>query len=215
MMTLTGCGVTPNAQRNFSKDTRLIMDVAIGHVFDTHEIFKLNTLQTLANLKCLKYASHYQQQWSAFAPIVANTLGEFGADTLQFLWNLADYQAQNTFGFTIDAPPNIASAQCSPPSTQQEKDYSRLRGLKYHENCLRLLTCVFEGVTTRIIGQTFNLTCSPDYHTWLETTRHNWLPILTQFDVFSQDVSLSQDSNPSPNDPTQLSQYSPSPQPTT
>ncbi len=136
MMTLTGCGVTPNAQRNFSKDTRLIMDVTIGHVFDTHHNFKSNTLQTLANSKCLKYASRYQQQRLAFAPIVANTLGQFGADTLQFLWNLADYQAQYTFGFTIDAPPNIASAQCSPPSTQQEIDYRRLRGLKYHENSI-------------------------------------------------------------------------------
>jgi len=44
MMTLTGCGVIPNAQRNFSEDTRLIMDVTIGHVFDTHHNFKPNTL---------------------------------------------------------------------------------------------------------------------------------------------------------------------------
>jgi hypothetical protein len=58
----------------------------------------------------------------AFAPIVANTLGQFGADTPQVLWNLADHQAQNTFGFTIDSPANVALAQCSPPSTQQEND---------------------------------------------------------------------------------------------
>jgi len=211
MMTLTGCGVTPNAQRNFSTDTRLIMDVTIGHVFDTHHNFKPNTLQNMANSKCLKYATHYQRQRLAFAPIVANTLGQFGADTLQVLWNLADHQAQNAFGFTIDSPANVALSQCSPPSTQQENDYRRLRGLKYHENRLRLLTCVFEGVTTRIIGQTFNLTCSPDYHRWLETTRHNWLPILPPFDVCSQDPSSSQDSNPSQNDPTQ---YNPSSQPT-
>jgi hypothetical protein len=211
MMTLTGCGVTPNAQRNFSTDTRLIMDVTIGHVFDTHHNFKPNTLQNMANSKCLKYATHYQRQRLAFAPIVANTLGQFGADTLQVLWNLADHQAQNAFGFTIDSPANVALSQCSPPSTQQENDYRRLRGLKYHENRLRLLTCVFEGVTTRIIGQTFNLTCSPDYHRWLETTRHNWLPILPPFDVCSQDPSSSQVSNPSQNDPTQ---YNPSSQPT-
>ncbi len=59
MMTLTGCGVTPNAQRNFSTDTRLIMDVTIGHVFDTHHNFKPNTLHNMANSKCLKYATHY------------------------------------------------------------------------------------------------------------------------------------------------------------
>ena len=171
------------------------MDVTIGHVFNTHHNFKANTLKNLANSKieskCLKYETHYQRQRLAFAPIVANTLGQFGTDTLQVLWNLADHQAQNAFGFSIDSPANVALAQCSPPSTQQENDYRRLRGLKYHENRLRLLICVFEGVTTRIIGQTFNLTCSPDYHRWLETTRHNWLPILPAFDVSSQDQSLS------------------------
>jgi hypothetical protein len=56
--------------------------------------------------KRLKYAEHYQQHRLAFAPIVANTLGQFGADTLQFLWNLADYLAQSTFGFSIDSPAN-------------------------------------------------------------------------------------------------------------
>ena len=83
MMTLTGCGVTPNAQRNFSKYTRLIMDVTIGHVFDTQHNFRPNTLQQLANSICLKYASHYQRQRLAFALIVgANTLGRLGADTV-------------------------------------------------------------------------------------------------------------------------------------
>jgi hypothetical protein len=70
---------------------------------------------------------------------------------------------------------NVALAQ----STQQENDYRRLCCLKYHKNRLRLLTCVFEGVTTRIIGQTFNLTCSPDYHRWLETTCHQYYLLST------------------------------------
>ena len=87
-MPLIGCGVTPNAQRNFTVDTRLIMDVTIGHVFDT--------------------------------PIVANSLGQFGAGTLQFLWNLAYNQAKNTFGF-ITLPTNTTS-QSSPPFIQQEND---------------------------------------------------------------------------------------------
>ncbi len=56
------------------------------------------------------------------------------------------------------------------------------------------MTCVYEGVTTRIIGQTFNLTCSPEYHRWLETTSHNWSPlaIVPTFDLVSQDSNLSQ-----------------------
>ena len=91
------------AQRNFSVGIRLIMDVTIGHVFDTHHNFKPTTL---LNSKHLKYAEHYQRQRLAFAPIVANTLGQFGSDTLQLLWNLADHEAKTTFGFTIDFPVN-------------------------------------------------------------------------------------------------------------
>jgi hypothetical protein len=49
------------------------------------------------------------------------------------------------------------------------------------------LTCVLEGITTRIIGQTFNLTCSPDYTRWLEHTRHNWLSPLPTYDPASQE----------------------------
>ncbi len=103
MMALTGC-----AQCNFSVDARLIMDVTIGHVFDTHHNFKTNTLRSLSNSKCIKYTEHYQQQHLAFAPIVA--------DTLQVLRNLADHQGKNTFGFAIDLPANTTS-QFSPPST--------------------------------------------------------------------------------------------------
>ena len=94
MMTLTGCGVIPNAQHNFSVDTRLIMDVTIGHVFDTHYNFKANTFLSLSNSKHLKYAEYYQRQRLAFVQMVANTLGQFGTDTLQFLWNLADHEVK-------------------------------------------------------------------------------------------------------------------------
>jgi hypothetical protein len=74
MMTSTGCKVIPNAQRNFSANTRLILEVTIGHVFDTHHRFKPNRLQILANSKCVKYAEHYQRQRLAVAPIVDNSL---------------------------------------------------------------------------------------------------------------------------------------------
>jgi len=183
-MTLTRCGVSPNAQRNFSTDTRLIMDVTIGHVYDTHHQYKSDTLQRMTNSKNVKYAQHYQSQRLAFAPIVANSLGQFGADTLQFLWNLADNHAQSTTCISLVIPHSQSHA---PPSTQQDTDYRRLRGLTYHDNRLRLLTCVLEGITTRLIGQTFNLTCSPDYARWMEHTRHNWLPTLPTYDPASQD----------------------------
>ena len=151
------------------------MDVTTGHVFDIRHSFKTNTLRTLTNSKCFKYAAYYQRQRLAFAPIVATSLGQCGPDTLQFLWNLADHQSQTTFGFTINTQINTAF---SPPNTQQENDYRSLSGLKYHENRLKLLTCVFECITARIIGQAFNLTCSPDYYRWLEHTRDNWLAVL-------------------------------------
>ena len=113
MMTLTGCRVIPSSQRNLSADTRLIIDVTIGHVFDTHLDFKPNTLQNLATSKCLKYAEHYQRQCLAFTPIVANSLEQF--------WNLADHQAQNTFGFTIDSPANDTLSQLSPSENSTGK----------------------------------------------------------------------------------------------
>ena len=58
------------------------------------------------NSKCIQCVEHYQRQCLAFAPIVANSLGQFGTYSLQFLWNLADHQAKYTFGFTIDSPAN-------------------------------------------------------------------------------------------------------------
>jgi hypothetical protein len=36
------------------------MDVTIGHVFDSNENYKPNTLQDLTNSKCVKNARHYQ-----------------------------------------------------------------------------------------------------------------------------------------------------------
>jgi hypothetical protein len=149
---------------------------------------------SLSNSQCLKCVEHYQRQRLTLAPIVANTLGQCGSDTLQFLGNLADHEAKNTFGFTLDSSETENLSQTSLPSesTQQENDYIHLHGLKYHKNRLQLLTCVFEGVTTRIIGQTFDLTCSPDYHRCLETAPHNWSPIVPTFDLASQDSNLSQ-----------------------
>ena len=52
-----------------------------------------------------------------------------------------------------------------------------------HANCQRIFTCIFEGITTRIYGTTFNLTCSPQYTKWFEQLRHNWSAILPKIDV--------------------------------
>jgi hypothetical protein len=90
------------------------MDVIIGQVFDSIHNYKPNTLhslQDLTNSKCVKNARHYQQQKLAFAPSVAKFLGQFGADTLQLLWNLADHQAPTLLGFPMEgnAPTNLSN----------------------------------------------------------------------------------------------------------
>jgi hypothetical protein len=106
--------------------------------------------------------------------MVATTLGQFGPDLLHFLWNLADHHAKLTCGF------NIGTAVTT--SNEQAMDYRKLRGLKYHENRYRLLTCLYEEVATRVLGATFNLTCSPAYHQWLDRMCSNWPPVLPTTD---------------------------------
>ncbi len=52
-----------------------------------------------------------------------------------------------------------------------------------------------QGVTTRVLGATFNLTCSPAYHRWLDHMRSNWLPVLPTADPDSQGTSYTQTSS--------------------
>ena len=56
--------------------------------------------------KRLKYADLYQQQRLDFAPMVANTLGQCGPDCLQFLWILADNDAQTQLHQDLKCLPN-------------------------------------------------------------------------------------------------------------
>ncbi len=102
----------------------------------------------MESTKRRKYSQRYQCQGLLFAPMVANTLGQFGLDLLQFLWNLANHHAQLTCGFNMETAVNI--------SDEQAMDYSKLCCLKYSKNCLCLLTCLYDAVNTRILGATFN-----------------------------------------------------------
>jgi hypothetical protein len=119
MMTLSWCGLTPNPQLSFTSTTRLVMDITIGHTYTATHHFKPHTLQTMESTKRRKYSQHFQRQGLAFAPMVANTLGRFGPDLLQFLWNLANHNAQLTCGFNIETAVNISS--------EQAMDYRKLR----------------------------------------------------------------------------------------
>jgi hypothetical protein len=202
MMTLTGCGISPNLQLNLHSSTKLVMDVTIGHTYNMVHDFKPNNLRTMETTKRYKYDYHYLRQRLAFAPMVANTLGQCGPDLLQFLWNLADHHTRLNLGFSIETTNNL--------STQQSMDYRKLRGLKYHENRLRILTCVFEAAATRVFGSTFHLTCSPAYHGWLNNIRHNWLPLLPTTDP-TPPASPSQSPPPSNSPPPPPPSYTPQP----
>ena len=185
MMTFSGGCVRENQRLNFNKNTRLIMDVTIGHVFDTRHFFKRRNIQAMETKKRRKYAEHYQQQRLAFAPMVANTLGQLGPDCLQFLWILADNDAQIQLHPDLESLPNDITTQGN-NNSPYSIDSQRQRGRKYHDNRLRLLTCIFEAVTERIFGATFHLSNSKHYRDWLKQTRHNWQTSIPAYDLSTQ-----------------------------
>ncbi len=114
--------------------------------------------------------------------------------TLEFSWSSSKNFIWMSIRGQQSKPPFTLFA---PFHTTDSIDYRRLRDLKYHENWVRLLTCVYECITTRILGQPFNLTCSSDYHRWLEKARHNWLPSLPSYDLLQHtesEMSSSQES---------------------
>ena len=170
------------------------MDVTIGHVFDSQHKFKRRNIQAMENKKRSKYSEHYQQQRLAFAPMVANTLGQCGPDCLQFLWILADNDARTQLHQDLDSLPNDTSTQGTNASAYS-LDFQRQRGRKYHDNRLRLLTCIFEAVTERIFGTTFHLSNSKHYRDWLRQTRHNWQTSIPSYDLSTQSTgsTLSSD----------------------
>ena len=63
-----------------------MMDVTIGHVYNVHPNYKSGNLRQMEGSKRQKYLEHYQQQrYAAFAPMVANSLGQRDPDCHKFL----------------------------------------------------------------------------------------------------------------------------------
>jgi hypothetical protein len=118
----------------------------------------------------------------AFAPILANSFGQFGCnfgtDTPQFLWNLADHQANKTFGFTIDSPADTTSqflGTLSPiPVYSTGKRLQTSSQPQIPRKSSQTLDIYFLRRHNSKIGQTFKLACSPEYYRWLENNCHNW-----------------------------------------
>ena len=78
------------------------MDVTIGHVYNVRHSYKSGNWQQMEGSKRQEYLEHYQQQPYVFAPMVANSLGQCGPDSLKFLWLTADHAAQTKYGFSLD-----------------------------------------------------------------------------------------------------------------
>lgn len=184
-MTYAGGCVRENPRLNFTKTTRLIMDVTLGHVYDVRHNFKTHNIPNMERRKRTKYSEHYLQQRLAFAPIVANTIGQCGPDCLQFLWILADHDTKTKLHPEIEEPPHTCP-QLDRGKFSYSEDYRRQRGRKFHENRLRMLTCIYEAVTERIFGITFDLSTSAQYRSWLQQTRHNWQISIPEYDLSSQ-----------------------------
>ena len=190
MMTWGGGAVGPNIRLNFTKNTRLIMDVTIGHIYNSEHKYKRKNLQTMETRKRGKYSQYYLPQRLAFAPIVANTIGQCGPDFLQFLWILADQAAKTQSG--SNAHDNFTMAM---EDSQVNIDYRRIRGRKYHEHRLRILTCVFEAITERILGMTYDLSNTESYRQWVNMHRHNWQPEIPSYDLPSQEMDSTSPSS--------------------
>ena len=79
-----------------------------------------------------KYAEHYQQRL-AFAPMVANTLGQLGPDC--FLLILVDNDAQTQLHPDLESLPNAIITQGN-NNSPYSIDSQRQRGRKYHESRL-------------------------------------------------------------------------------
>ena len=130
-MNLCNCDITPNPILKFHRTTHLEMDATIGCTYSVQHDSKPNTWREMEQGKCQKYQRFYQRQRLAFTTMITNSLGQCAPDLLMF-------------GFSLDEN----TPQSSAPSTQQAANYRKLRGQKHNENHQRILTYIFEGITT-------------------------------------------------------------------
>ncbi len=90
LVTCRGGLVRPNPRPNFGPSTLLVMDFELVHTFTSSHHFKPLNIANMELQKRSKYLSVYHDAGLAFAPLVSNSLGQFGPDLLRFLWGLAD-----------------------------------------------------------------------------------------------------------------------------
>ena len=175
-MTKLGGLVPTNPRAGFTRWTRLILDVKLGHTFASRDhLFKVNTIAAMESLKRSKYQTACRSKGLAFAPAVCNSWGELGADLLRFLWAVAGHAARQ---HDCSSPLGLGPAPLpGRASERQVESFKRLRGRLYHEYRTRMLCTVFEGVTERVFGRTFALIGDRRYLQWLDLARPLWQPI--------------------------------------
>jgi hypothetical protein len=172
LVTCRGGLVRPNPRLNFGPSTLLVMDFELGHTFTSSHQFKPQNIANMELQKRSKYLSAYHDAGLAFAPLVSNSLGQFGPDLLRFLWGLADHAARNQVPVELQDLPHLDLDSPAPAQAA----FQRLRSLIYVQASYRILAAVFEGVTERIYGRTFALRTLPAYQRSLAERSQPWLP---------------------------------------
>jgi hypothetical protein len=159
LVTCRGGLVRLSPQLNFTSRTDLAMDFELGHTYTSLHRFKPNSLALMEQQKRNKYLSAYHDQGLAFAPLVANSLGQLGPDLLRFLWCLADHAARNQVPVELHELP-LLHHEPLPPA---HSPFQTLRSRIYVQSTYKILAAVFEGVTERLYDRTFALRSLPAY----------------------------------------------------
>jgi len=165
--------------RSFGHSARLVMDFTLGHTYSSYHVLKEHTLETLQDEKVAFYKQKYNDLGWAFAPLVANSFGQFGPELLRFLWALSDHAARSRVPVpqpiipVLGAPAALAAAQADKTLIER---FKRLRSSYFVHARLAVLTAVYEGVSERVYGRTHALRTNPRYWDALRARSTLWQP---------------------------------------
>jgi hypothetical protein len=196
-MTQVG-GLIPTYNRpNIARGSRLIMDVRIGHTFSFQHVLKRSTISDMETQKRNKYQPGYRTMGYAFAPIVFNSWGEAGPDTLRLLWAVADHAARYHLAMpAVDCrvlPQSCLSAAYDAHVDEAlETAFKSLRGRLNLEYRQRMLVALYEGVTERVHGRTYALSVLKCYRDSMAATRAVWQPVFHSVSAHAPSASASE-----------------------
>jgi hypothetical protein len=152
------------------------MDFELGHTYNRTHTIKEANLKNMEQVKLTKYKDQYNRLGFAFAPLVTNSFGQFGADLLRFLWLLANFAARNQIPVQIVDRPNTQST--FDEDETQKSAFKILRSKIFTEFKQKIQTEVYEGIAERVFGRTHSLQANPQYRQFFATHRSMWTPEL-------------------------------------